>query len=280
MTDQSSIQNALILERLHRGATPRGFSEVEYSIFSQFGDDGIIQYLTKVIPDLVDTFVEFGVQDYSESNTRLLLMKDNWQGMVIDGSKALIDHVRAQDYYWRHTLHAVDAFITKDNINDLISSTGITGEIGLLSVDIDGVDYWVWEQIKVIQPTIIVCEYNSTFGSSRTISVPYRADFIRTDAHHSNLYYGASLGALTHLANSKGYALLGSNSAGNNCYFVKRERLGSLVEKTVEESYVESRFRESRGEQGELTLLTGSDKAAVIAGLPVVNVVTGNEESL
>ena len=112
--------------------------EAEFKIFSQFGDDGIIQYLIGVVNPRVDTFVEFGVEDYEEANTRFLLMNNNWKGLIIDGSSTFINHIQHSAFYWRYSLKASASFVTAENINQLLADNGISGQIGLLSVDIDG----------------------------------------------------------------------------------------------------------------------------------------------
>jgi hypothetical protein len=268
------LAKLLVAQLRARGPLPR-LADAEFKVFSQFGDDGIIQYLAGVLAPLDPRFIEFGVQDYTESNTRFLLQNDNWRGLVLDGSAEHMEHVRRQPYHWRHDLTAVSAFVDRGNVNALFREHGFEGEIGLLSVDIDGNDYWVWEAIDAVRPTVVVCEYNAVFGPSRAVSIPYDPRFDRTRAHHSNLYWGASLGALCALADRKGLAFVGANSAGNNAYFVRRDRLGPLRPLRSEEGFVDSRFRESRDERGRLTFLSGEDRRRAIAHLPLVDVETG-----
>jgi hypothetical protein len=174
-------------------------SDVEFKVFSQWGDDGIIQFLINKIEIKNKIFIEFGVETYHESNTRFLLMNDNWTGLVIDGSEKNIKSIKNQKIYWEYELNAICSFITKDNINNLISSAGIHGEIGLLSVDIDGNDFWVLNEINVINPIIIIVEYNAVFGNDTYITIPYDPTFVRKQKHYSHLYWGASLGAFYHL---------------------------------------------------------------------------------
>ena len=254
--------------------------EAEFKVFSQFGDDGIIQYLINHVKPSVDTFIEFGVEDYEESNTRFLLMNNNWKGLVIDGSSHYIDRIKNSSFYWKYSFKAVASFITAENINRIFLENGISGQIGLLSIDIDGNDYWVWKAITAIEADIVVVEFNSLFGDERTVTIPYKADFIRSKEHYSYLYFGASLGALYDLAIEKGYALVGCNQAGNNAYFVKKQKLNGLLSLSVKEAYVASRFRESRNKEGELSLLDGNDRKAIIKGLPVINTRTNQQESL
>lgn len=139
------------------------------------------------------TFIEFGVVDYSEANMRFLLMNNNWSGMVINGSEENISKLRKWELFWKYDLTIVDKFITRDNINEIITNAGFSGNIGILSVDIDGNNYWVLCAIKCIKPCILICEYNNTFGEK--VTIPYYEDFYRTNSHYSNLYWGASLGA-------------------------------------------------------------------------------------
>jgi hypothetical protein len=252
----------------------------EFKVFSQAGDDGIIQYLIHKLEIRDQTFIEFGVENYVEANTRFLLRNNNWRGLVIDGSAQAIEYIRADDIFYQYDLKTLQAFITAENINELIAAQQIKGEIGLLSIDIDGNDYWVWKAIDIVKPTIVVIEYNSVFGGERPITVPYKPDFIRAKAHYSHLYFGASLPALYMLAEQKGYAFVGSNTYGNNAYFVRKDRVGALKVFSLADGYVESRFRESRNEQGQQNFLSGSERLACIEGLPVYNVVTNQIEDL
>ena len=200
------IQEALgrIEGRQLRDLPAADIQGAEFRAFSQWGEDGILQHLLRHLPVSRKIFVEFGVENYTESNTRFLLTNNNWAGLVIDGSRENVEYIKKDEIYWRYNLKAENAFITKDNINDLIHRNGISGEIGLLSIDIDGNDYWVWEAINAVIPSVVVVEYNSRFGPERAVTVPYDPEFFRTTAHYSNIYYGASLAALCLLGKRKG----------------------------------------------------------------------------
>lgn len=246
--------------------------EIEFKVFSQFGDDGIIQYLINNISIENRTFIEFGVENYTEANTRFLLTHNNWKGLVMDCSIENIDYIKTDSLYWKHDLTAVHAFIEKDNINKIIFGNGISGEIGILSIDIDGNDYWVWDSINIIDPTIVIVEYNSVFGSNHAVTIPYASAFNRTKAHYSNLFWGCSLKALCLLANKKGYVFVGSNSSGNNAYFVKKGKLGNVKPLSVELGYVNSKFRESRNVEGQLSYLSGDERLIAIEDMSVYDV--------
>ena len=259
--------------RMLRDRPLTSLREAEFSVFSQFGEDGIIQYLVQRVPIESAVFVEFGVEDYTESNTRFLLVHDNWSGLIMDGGEDHVAFLRRSGMDWRHDIQAKSAFVDRDNINGLIESAEISGDIGLLSVDIDGNDYWVLEAIDSVSPRILVAEYNSSFGPEAAVTIPYDPGFQRGLAHWSHLYWGASLAALDVLARRKGYVLVGGNSAGNNAFWVREDVAADLPRPTVEEAYAESRFRESRDESGALTYLRGRlARLATIGHLPLWDV--------
>lgn len=274
----SSIDNRLdkiqqSLGRIESAQQPEYNKELhdyEFRVYSQWGEDGIIQHLIKTIPNLEKTFIEFGVQNYVESNTRFLLVNNNWAGLIIDGSQKNIDYVKSDAIYWQHNLKAECAFITRENINTIIKNSGLNGDIGLLSIDIDGNDYWVWEAIDVVTPAIVVIEYNARFGDQLAVSIPYEPNFIRSSAHHSNIYYGTSLSALFKLGAKKGYALVGCNSAGNNAFFLRNDLITDKIKvKTVAEAFVSNKFRESRGKNGEMSFISSEEERAILESLPL-----------
>jgi hypothetical protein len=244
----------------------------EFRVFSQWGEDGIIQALVSSIEIENKVFIEFGVQDYTESNTRFLLVNNNWSGLVFDSSLENINYIKQDKIYWQYNLKAECAFIDRENINELLTNNGITGDVGLLSVDIDGNDYWIWEAIHCIKPRIVICEYNGLLGYQRKVTVPYDKSFSRNKAHFSSLYYGASIAALSHLAETKGYALLGSNSAGNNLFFLRKDLVGDRSVYSPETAYIQPQFRESRDLNGNLSYLDFCDRLKQIAEMPLYDI--------
>lgn len=217
-------------------------SAMEFQVFSQMGDDGIIQFLISRLPIASRTFIEFGVEDYREANTRFLLVNDRWSGLVMDGDPKNVAYIQSDIVSWYHRLQSTQAFITRENINQLIAAAGFPEEPGILSIDLDGVDYWIWEAIDCVRPTIVISEYNSVFGADSYLTVPYRPDFQWSKDGDACYYWGTSLGALAHLAERKGYDLFGCNSAGNNAYFIRKDRRGALPKAEVAKAYVEGQF--------------------------------------
>ena len=150
-----------------------------------------IQYLAQNIEIANKTFIEFGVEDFSEANCRFLMMKDNWSGFVIDGSESNVNRLRSSPDFWRFDLTAHCAFITKDNIAKLLEHSGFNRDVGILSIDVDGIDYWVAQALSDWRPRILITEYNAVFGIDRAVVVPYDAKFNRTVAHPSNSILGS-----------------------------------------------------------------------------------------
>lgn len=270
------LMNGKILSQLNsQKQNVESLDEVEFQVFSQRGEDGIIQYLISKIEIPNKIFVEFGVETYTESNTRFLLMNNNWSGLVLDGSEKNIDFIKKDFIYWKYDITAKRSFITKDNINDLISSYTKTEDIGLLSVDIDGNDYWVWEAINCIQPRIVICEYNSAFGPEKKLTIPYKESFIRSTEHYSELYFGASLAAFCDLAEKKGYQFVGTTSAGVNAYFVRNDVASPFKKYTQKEGFNESANRDSKTKEGKLSFLRHSERLSVIEDMYVFDLEKG-----
>jgi hypothetical protein len=278
-------QNHLIAKLLIENNKTRKLnflSEIEFKVYSQFGDDGIIQYLINVIKIKKDEerFVEIGTEDYTESNTRFLLVNNNWSGLLIEADKDAVDFIKRDSIYWKHDLTAVSSFVTTKNINNLISEKGFSGRIGLLSIDIDGNDYWVWKALKAVDPVIVVAEYNGVFGYRKAVTIPYNNNFTRYKAHHSGLFWGCSLKALNILADSKGYIFVGTNSAGNNAYFVKKNRLNKLKPVSLKEGFTNPKYRESRDLNGKLTFVSGENKLHLLKDMILFNIESNKIENI
>ena len=239
------IQEALgRIER--RQCLNKDFYSSEFKVFSQWGEDGLIQFLINNINIEKKIFVEFGVENYKESNTRFLMINDYWEGLVIDGSKKNVEMIKKDKISWGRNLTAISSFITRENINKLLKDNNICGDIGLLSIDIDGNDYWVWEEISVVNPCIVIIEYNSQFGPYAKVSTPYIEDFVRGRNNKPITLYGASLSALTNLGMKKGYSLVGSNIAGNNAFFVREDLVKDMKVLSPAQAYKKACFRESK----------------------------------
>ena len=284
MADQhtrSALERLLLLEGRTASFAVQGRSrirhlgDVEFRVTSQWGEDGIIEWLCHNLPECPRSFIEFGVETYAEANTRFLLQNRGWRGLILDGDPASIAELRTQELIWRHHLTAGVAFITRENINAVIARGGFGGDIGLLSVDIDGADYWVLEAIDVVRPVIIICEFNGLFGDLRRITVPYRPDFQRMKAHYSGQYFGCSIGALKSLCARKGYSFIGTTTSGVNAVFVRDDLAGPVLDSIDEVKIWPPGNRDSRDAEGRMNLQHGLAKLELIADLPVVDLESG-----
>lgn len=285
-SEKPLLEKAAILSAKHLAlayqALPKisDLASVEFKVFSQNGEDGIIEWLVAKLPMIPQSFIEFGVENYQESNTRFLLTNRNWRGLVIDGSEKNINFIKGQNLYWQHDLTAVAKFITTENINRVFQDNNFVGDIGILSIDIDGNDYWIWQAIDVVSPAIVIVEYSAVLGDMYPISVPYQSDFYRFDAHYSGQYAGASIKAFNHLAEQKGYKLIGTNSTGVNAFYIRNDLfpvVASLIENIT---LYPARFSDTRNEQGQLTFLRGEQRIKLIENLPVINVETTEKQSI
>ncbi len=213
-----------LIRRADRGVE---INRYEARLHSQNGEDGILLFLFTRIGTAGCRFVEFGVGDGRECNSANLSLNLGWTGLLMDGGRENV--ITGRRYYAQRlgedqaAVKIVEAWITRENINQLISDAGMTGEIDLLSVDIDGNDYWVWKEINVVNPRVVVVEYNASFGKTDSVTIPYNASFVRRRAHTSGFYHGASLRALVNLGKTKGYRFVGCDSFGINAFFVRED---------------------------------------------------------
>lgn len=209
----------------------------EKTYYSQNGEDGIIQEILNRISLSSDFFVEFGVETGIQCNCRFLY-EQGWKGLMIEGNEDY--HRQLRNHYDIFNLRAVHSFITKDNILDIFKNNNVPKDLGLLSVDIDGNDYWVLKEIlKEYTPSVIVAEYNSYYEPPIKWIMKYNPEHTWND----NTHYGASLQSMTNLCNNHGYALVCTDTRGVNAFYVKREYLGdNLIELTPSEAYNPARY--------------------------------------
>jgi len=219
----------------------------EFKVFSQNGEDGILLYMFSKIGTTNRTFVEFGIQNGKECNTANLSLNFGWNGLLMDCDENCI--AKAKEYYNPiPRVKIAQHFITAENINKILLENEVKGEIDLLSVDIDGNDYWVFKAINAVKPRVVMIEYNAVLGTDKSLTVDYDPNFV-IEGH----YYGASLPALAKLANSKGYRLVGCESSGTNSFFLREDLLSKdLHEVSVEEAYYPSLYEKSMSYYYEL----------------------------
>ena len=253
------------------------FEDVEFCVYSQWGEDGIIEWILQNLPIRQKTFIEFGVESFQEANTRFLVENRNWKGLVIDGSETNMRALRNTKLYSMYDITAVAEFITRENINQIISQYGFSGDLGILSIDIDGNDFWVFEAIDCVNPSVVICEYNPIFGDLFPVTVPYEPLFNRFDAHCSGLFFGASIAAIKLLAGRKGYEFIGTNSNGINAFFVRQDLFPSIEPLIGNRKSYPSRHRDSCDEEGNPSFSGGLQRYDLIKHFPIVRVDTGEQ---
>ncbi|MDQ6675550.1 MAG: hypothetical protein M3069_33280 [Chloroflexota bacterium] len=219
-------------ELLYRHLPLPSLAEAQFRSYSQNGEDGILLYIFSLIGTTSKTVVEMCAGNGIECNAANLILNHRWIGLLFDGDEQNIQsgktfYAAHRDTNWlRPTL--AHAWITAENVNDLIRSNGVAGEIDLLSLDMDGMDYWIWKAMDCIRPRVVVLEYNWVWGTERSVTVPYTTDFVNTDpggVHGGNgwIYFGGSLPAFVKLAREKGYRLVGCEEWGFNAFFIRAD---------------------------------------------------------
>ena len=269
---KNNILNSKILSRLNYQKKINDLSEIEWSVFSQFGEDGILNWLISFFPDIPKIFVEIGVGDYSECNSKLLLEGYGWRGHIFEGDTKSINRIKNSKELWKKNIDINNTFVDKENIDELLNERVKEKEIGILSLDIDGNDFWVWEKINYIKPRIFICEFNSFFGDLLPLSIPYKKDFIRSKAHYSNQYFGASIDAMIKLSESKGYTFIGTPSTGVNAFFVETKFAKKILTHISIVNKYKSLHDDSRNEQGELSKTSYKDLISVMKNLKLINI--------
>lgn len=263
----------MTLKQLYRqqaldGRVP-ALDDVGFKVFSQTDEDGILLFLFAVLGTTSRKVVEICAGNGIECNAANLLVNHGWTGLLVDGDEGQV--AQGRRFYADHPHTYVDpptfvrSWVTRDNVDDIVSAHGFAGDIDLLSLDMDGVDYWIWDALSAARPRVVVCEYQDIAGPERSVTVPYSEDF---DARRYPMtgsmpnFAGASLAAFTKLARGKGYRLVGCNRYGYNAFFV-RDGLG---EDLVPEVSVESCFTHPKVLRGM------AERWPLVADLPWVEV--------
>jgi hypothetical protein len=228
-------------ELARRGIPVPDLADVEFRSFSQNGEDGVLLYLFSTIGAESRQVVEICAGDGYECNAANLIVHHGWQGLLFDGDADQV--ARGNAFYaacrntWLSPPRFLNEWITAGNIDGLVTANGFRGQVDLLSLDVDGNDYWIWKALESIEPLVVVLEFNAALGPERAVTIEYQPDF-RLDFSVQPYRCGASLPAFAKLGKSKGYRLIGVESRGINAFFV-REGVGEtlLPERSVRECF-------------------------------------------
>lgn len=212
--------NIAELHKNPRYQDDKRLNKFEYQVYSQNGEDGIITEIFRRIGTTNKFFVEFGVDDGLENNTTNLLCK-GWNGFWAEASQDSIEKIKKNFNFLinAHKLSLKNDFVTIDNINEIFKTAQVPLEFDLLSIDVDGNDYWLWKAIDGYKPRVVAIERNAMFEPSVKWVMPYNPKHI----WQGSSYFGASLKSLEILGQSKGYKLVGCESNGTNAFFVRQD---------------------------------------------------------
>lgn len=203
-----------------------GLERFEYSLFSQNGEDGILRHVFAEIGFTTRQFVEFGFST-NQNNALRLVLHERFGGLFLDASDWQVDRFnRAARSLGIDSTRAVRRFLTRESLEPTLLNEGVPAEIDLLSIDVDGNDFWFWEAIERVTARVVVVEYNAALGPDLSLTMPYaEAGRPADDSSHHFAYFGASLAALVRLGRRKRMSLVGCDASGTNAFFVRDDCL-------------------------------------------------------
>ncbi len=219
---------SLHYQQLLRDKAPLpSFDDVEFSAFSDNGEDGILHFIFSLVGTSNKRAIEICAGIGKSCNTANLIVNHGWTALLIDGDP---ENVREGKEFFSQCDETrswppvyVNAWITAENINTIIKDAGFDGEIDLLSLDIDGMDYWVWKAMDCINPRVVVLEFQNILGPDRSVTVPYDPNFVAEFENGEPNYAGASLAAFVKIGKEKGYRLVGCQRYGYNAFFIRSD---------------------------------------------------------
>jgi len=205
------------------GASDRvgSLTQFELRCFSQNGEDGVIAEILSRTGLLTSFFVEFGVESGREGNCVFLADVLGWKGLFIEADEVSYTALNRK-YIEGGRVRTINSAVTPNNVEDLFASAEVPPDFDLLSIDVDGADYWIREALQAYRPRVVVIEYNAALGSRAALVQPRGHD----QAWDGTDYFGASLGALCVLAERKGYQLVHTDLAAINAFFVRADLTG------------------------------------------------------
>lgn len=229
----TSLEQALLVSQWHMmrqqlppEALPK-LSQVGFKAFSQFEEDGLLLYIFSIIGAKSRRVVEICAGSGQECMAANLIINHGWEGLLFDGDEGSVRQGAA--FYashprtWLHPPKFVHAWITKDNINSLVADNGFAGDIDLLSLDIDGNDYWIWQALHVVSPRVFICETQDAVPHDRAVTQPYSEKYCLDAEKQASGFFSVSLAAMRKLCAEKGYRLIGTHRYGFNAIFMRND---------------------------------------------------------
>lgn len=248
-------------------------NDLEFYGFSQGGEDGIIALLCRILK--LRSGIEFGTEDWKQSNLRLSTKVFKLNVGLIDGSPKNIEKIKTSSDYYFNKITAISSWITAENINSLVSSLMKKmdiNELDILSIDIDGNDYYIAEKLLKIHPKVLIIEVNDIYGPDKKMTTPYNPSFYRYKYHYSGSIYGASYSLLCSLLTSNGYKLFAHVSSGNNLIFVRESEWDKVAVYSSENlrKFKYFSYRESSDRNGKKTYLNFNQKKNFLYDVQVI----------
>jgi len=249
--------------------------DAEVKIYSQWGEDGILDYLCERLEISKPKVIEIGAGNFSECNSRFLAENRNASVFAVDVNVELLTSIKDNSLYWKNHIFAHEVWVSPENINQIMElARESIGTVDIFSLDLDGNDYWVLNEANLESVSIVVVEYNPLFGHTKAVTVPRSDLFERSTQHYSHLYWGASIKAFAHILTTKNFRFCGTNRVGNNAFFVRNDLFSkvNLKPNLNWANYTDWRIRESRSKTGNLNYLSGLMRVKEIAELELVDV--------
>ena len=257
--------------------------DAEVKVYSQWGEDGILDYICEKIELAKPRVIEIGSGNFTECNSRFLAENRSASVFAVDGREDLIPSIESNSLRWKSHIFGYRTWVTPENVNEILDKARqAIGTPDIFSLDLDGNDYWILQAANLDSVSVVVVEYNPLFGHNMAVTVARDDSFDRTSKHYSWLYYGASLKAFVDLLRKKDFEFVGTNRVGNNAFFVKKELRNqfSLEISSDFSEYTDWRIRETRSLDAQLTYASGYDRVAEIKNLPLIDLETGQEISV
>lgn len=258
--------------------------DYEVKIYSQWGEDGILDHLTEKLDLYKPKILEIGVGNFTECNSKALVEYKNASAYLVDIDQNLESSLNNSPLKWKSHLGCEIVWVNTHNVNSIVeNASNFMNGINVISLDIDGVDYWVLKEMNIpSEVQVIVVEYNPLFGPSHKLTVPLTDNFERESEHYSHLYFGCSILAWIELLENRKFTFVGTNRVGNNAFFVKDNKTNCLSVSPQEnfEIYTDWRIRESRNFDGQLDYLSLEDGRRLLSEKLVVDLVDGSLKPL
>ena len=252
--------------------------DAEVKVYSQWGEDGIIDYLCESLRISKPKILEIGAGDFTECNSRFACEFRNASVFAVDGRPELKENVSSHPLKWKTHLFSDNQWVTPENVIEIERrARSLMSGIDIVSLDLDGNDYWILDSMGLEEVSVVIVEYNPLFGHDFAVTVPRKDGFIRGEEHWSWLYYGASLKAFVRLLIDKDFTFIGTNRVGNNAFFVSTSKVSEVPIRPAPDfqRYTDWRIRESRSEDGKMSFSSGDDRMIPVLDKPLIDVITG-----